>query len=158
MCYNRGEKHAGPSKCLQRRGDLNRELVAQFLRRGAITCNEETTLHLVAQIMVVNRIRYCVVLNNKREVMGLISSDMMINALGKDFGTARAKDIVTPDSIPTVTLSTPITDAVALMAKEAIEHLIVVSDKAGSRAVIGMLFASDIIACMAKAGEKGEVS
>ena len=137
---------------------MSRGRVSQFIRRGAITCNEETTLHLVAQIMVVNRIRYCVVLNNRREVVGLISSDTMITAFGKDFGTAKARDMVTPDSIATVTLSTPIAEAVALMAKEAIEHLIVVSDKAGSRAVIGMLFASDMIAYMAKAGEQGAVS
>ena len=128
---------------------MSTEPVARFIRRGAITCSEETTLHHVAQIMVVNRIRYCVVLNNKREVKGLISSDMMIHAFGKDFGTAKAGDILTTDSIPIVTLSTPVADAVALMAKEAIEHLIVVSDKPGSRAVIGMLFAADIIARMA---------
>ena len=137
---------------------MNREPVAKFIRRGAITCSEETTLHHVAQIMVVNRIRYCVVLNNKREVMGLISADTMINAFGKDFGTARAGDIITPGSIPIVTLSSPITDAVALMAKEAIEHLIVVSDRPGSRAVIGMLFAGDIIARMATDQEQGTAS
>lgn len=137
---------------------MNRERVAQCIRRGAITCNEETTLHFVAQIMVVNRIRYCVVLNNNREVVGLISSDTMINAFGKDFGTARAKDIITGDSITTVTLSTLLRDAVALMSREGVEHLIVVSDKAGSRAVIGMLFASDIIAYMAEERGQGAVS
>ena len=108
--------------------------------------------------MVVNRIRYCVVLNNNREVVGLISSDTMINAFGKDFGTARAKDIITGDSITTVTLSTLLRDAVALMSREGVEHLIVVSDKAGSRAVIGMLFASDIIAYMAEERGQGAVS
>lgn len=143
---------------LQRRTKVNRERVVQCIRRGAITCNEETTLHFVAQIMVVNRIRYCVVLNNNHEVVGLISSDAMINAFGKDFGTTRAKDILTRDGIATVTLSTPLKDAVALMAKEGIEHLIVVSDKAERRAVIGMLFASDIIACMAEEREQGVAS
>jgi predicted transcriptional regulator len=137
---------------------VNRERVAQCLRRGAITCNEETTLHFVAQIMVVNRIRYCVVMNNKREIVGLISSDAMINAFGKDFAATRAKDILTRDGIATVTLSTPLKDAVAVMAKEGIEHLIVVSDKAERTAVIGMLFASDVIALMAKGREQGMAS
>jgi len=44
------------------------------------------------------------------------------------------------------------------MSREGVEHLIVVSDKAGSRAVIGMLFASDIIAYMAEERGQGAVS
>ena len=134
------------------------ERVAQYMRRGAITCSEETSLHFVAQIMVVNRIRYCAVVNEIHEVMGLISADNMISAFGKDFDQMTAKAILSRDTIVTVTLNTPIEEAVTLMAKKGIEHLIVVSERVNSRAVIGMVYASDIIAKMARRQEQEALS
>ncbi|MGD0885636.1 MAG: CBS domain-containing protein [Thermodesulfovibrionales bacterium] len=137
---------------------MHKESVAQCMRRGAITCSEETSLHFVAQIMVVNRIRYCAVLNEMHEVKGLISADNMINAFGKDFDQITAKEILNRDMIVTVSLDTPIEEAVALMAKKGIEHLIVVSEKTGSRAVIGMVYASDIVSRMARRKEQEALS
>ena len=137
------------------RRSIHKERVAQIMRRGAITCNEDTSLHFVAQIMVVNRIRYCAVVAGTHEVRGLISADDMIDAFGKDFDKMKAKEIPDRDTMLTVTLNTPIKEAVALMAKKGVEHLIVVSDRADSRAVIGMVYASDIIAEMAHRQEGG---
>lgn len=128
---------------------MNEELVGQFMRRGAITCNAETSLRFVAQIMVVNRIRYCAVTNDNHEVVGLISADNIITAFGRDFDQTKAKDILIPDAVVTVVPSTPLREAVALMAKKRIEHLIVLSERAGSKAVIGMLCSVDIIGRMA---------
>jgi len=133
---------------------VDEERVGQFMRRGAITCGAETSLRFVAQIMVVNRIRYCAVTNENHEVVGLISADNLIDAFGKDFDQTKAKDVLIPDSIVTVTPSTPLNEAVALMAKKRIEHLIVVSDRAESKAVIGMLCTVDIIARMARRPEQ----
>ncbi len=134
---------------------MSAEKVAQFMRRGAITCSEETSLRFVAQIMVVNRIRYCAVTSGSHEVVGLISADNIINAFGRDFSEIKAKDIILPGSVVTVTPSTPLEEAVALMAKKRIEHLIVVSERPESKAVIGMVCAGDIIARMARREEKG---
>ncbi|HXW68418.1 MAG TPA: CBS domain-containing protein [Dissulfurispiraceae bacterium] len=132
---------------------MHKERVAQCMRRGAITCSEETSLHFVAQIMVVNRIRYCTIVNANHEVRGLISADNMLNAFGRDFNETTVKEILNPDTIVTVTLGTPIEDAVALMAQKGIEHLVVVSERAGSRAVIGIVCANDIVAKMARRQE-----
>lgn len=133
---------------------MNEERVGQFMRRGAITCSAETSLRFVAQIMVVNRIRYCAVTNENHEVVGLISADNIINAFGRDFDQTKAKDVLIPDTVVTVTPSTSLKEAVALMAKKRIEHLIVVSERAESKAVIGMLCSSDIIARMARRQEQ----
>jgi predicted transcriptional regulator len=119
------------------------------MRRGAITCSEETSLRFVAQIMVVNRIRYCAVIKENHEVVGLISADNMINAYGNDFDKTKAKEILCRDTMETVTLATSLEEAVSLMARKGIEHLIVVSERGGSRAVIGLVYASDIIARLA---------
>jgi CBS domain-containing protein len=134
---------------------MSDERVSMCLRRGAITCSEETSLIFVAQIMVVNRIRYCVVINKKHEVVGLISADQMINAYDKEFGRRTAVDIVARDVLVTVTPSTPLREAIDLMAKKKVEHIIVVSDRPGSRAVIGIIAARDIIAGMARDRRKG---
>jgi CBS domain-containing protein len=132
---------------------MDEERVMKIMRRGAITCSEETSLHFVAQIMVVNRIRYCAVINNNHEIVGLISADKMINAFGRDFDQTRAKDVLITDPIVTVTPGTPLREAVALMAGKGVEHLIVVSERTGSKAVIGMVCASNIIATMARRPE-----
>lgn len=133
---------------------MSEERVAQCIRRGAITCSEETSLIFVSQIMVVNRIRYCVVTNKNHEVLGLISADKMIDAFDKDFAQRKAKDIVSADAIVTVTPSTLLREAVDLMAKKRVEHIIVVSDRPGSRAVIGIMAAHDIIGRMARRQEQ----
>ena len=132
---------------------MSEERVAQRIRRGAVTCSEETSLIFVAQIMVVNRIRYCVVINKKHEVLGLISADMMINAFDQDFDQRKAADIVSLHPILTVTPATPLKDAIALMTKKRVEHIIVISDRPGSSAVIGIIAASDIVTSMAQRQE-----
>ncbi len=129
------------------------EEVKHFMRRGAITCTEDTSVTEVAQIMFVNRVRYCVVVNRQHEVMGIISADSILRAYGRDFGTTRAKDILYPYSLVT-TPSTPLKEAIGLMCGKKVEHLIVVSDRPGSKAVIGILSSRDIIRKMAEAGEE----
>jgi predicted transcriptional regulator len=51
--------------------DTVKEYVRQLMRRGAITCSEETSIRDIAQIMVVNQVRYCVVSNLEHEVIGI---------------------------------------------------------------------------------------
>ncbi|NTW36369.1 MAG: CBS domain-containing protein [Syntrophobacteraceae bacterium] len=125
--------------------------VMQLMRRGAITCPEETTVLEVAQIMVVNKIGYCVVTNQKHEVRGIISARSILRAFGKDMESIRAKDIVLPYTI-TITPSSRLGEAIDLMNRKKIEHLIVVSDRPGSRAILGVLCANDIVDKMAKTG------
>lgn len=124
-------------------------LVRNIMRRGAVTCNENSTVRSIAQIMVINRTRYCVVINNNKEVLGVVSADVMIRHYGKDLDSLRAKDILLPFTV-TITPSTPIEDAISLMCKKKINNLIVVSDKPGSKAVLGIIKAVDIIKKMAE--------
>src|SRR5271157_4883061 len=58
------------------------ETVMRLMKRGAITCSEEATVREVAQVMVVNRIGYCVVVNQKHEVVGIISPRSILKAFG----------------------------------------------------------------------------
>ncbi len=130
------------------------EEVKHFMRRGAITCNEDTSVAEVAQVMFVNRVRYCVVVNKQHEVVGIISADSILRAYGKNFNTTTAGDILYPYSLVT-TPSTPLQEAIGLMCRKKVEHLIVVSDRPGSKAVIGILSSRDIVKKMAEAQEEG---
>jgi len=120
-----------------------------LMRRGAITCAEQTSIREVAQIMMVNRIRYCVVVNQSHEVVGIISARSILKAFGKELDQTKAKDILLPYTI-SITPSTPLKEAIELMGKKKIEHLVVVSERLGSKAVLGILHASDIIIHLAK--------
>lgn len=114
------------------------------MRRGAITCSEETTVREVAQIMVVNRIQYCIVINSANEVLGIISARSILRAFGRDLDELKARDILLPYSI-TIVPSSSVREALDVMKKKRIDHLIVVSDRPGSRAVFGIMTASDVI-------------
>jgi CBS domain-containing protein len=125
------------------------EKVMRLMRKGAITCSEETSVREVAQIMVVNSTHYCVVINQNREVTGIISSRSILKALGQDLDRTKARDILAPYTF-TITPSTPLKEAIRMMDKRKIEHLIVVSDRQGSKAILGLLHVEDIVDRMAQ--------
>ena len=118
--------------------------VLHYMRRGAITCSDDTSVREVAQIMVVNNIQYCIIINRNNEVLGIISARSILRAFGKDMDETRAKDILLPYSI-TITPNSSIQDSVDLMRKKRIDTLIVVSDRPGSNAVLGIITASDVV-------------
>ena len=125
------------------------ERVMRLMRKGAITCGEETSTREVAQIMMVNATHYCVVINQQREVVGIISSHSILKAFGSDLDRTRAGDILVPYTF-TITPSTPLKEAIQLMDRRKIEHLIVVSDRPGSKAILGLLHVEDIVDRMAE--------
>ena len=126
--------------------------VMHLMRRGAVTCLEEATVREVAQIMVVNDIRYCVVINAKHEVKGIISARSILKAYGQDLDSISARDILLPHT-ETIGPSCDLREAVDIMSRKKIEHLIVVPDRPGSRAILGLLCARDIVDHMALEGE-----
>ena len=129
------------------------ERVMRLMRKGALSCSEDTSIREVAQIMWVNSAHYCVVINQNREVLGIISARSILKAFGRDLRQAKAKDILVPYTF-TITPSTPLREAIQLMDKRKIEHLIVVSDRPGSKAILGLLHIEDIVDKMAQDEER----
>lgn len=129
-------------------GERTEDQVIHLMRKGAITCSEDTSIKEVAQVMVVNHIRYCVVATKKNEVLGIISARSILKGFDMDLENTKAKDILLPYTF-TVTPSTLIKDAIELMSAKKIEHLIVVSDRPGDKMIIGILHAKDILGDMA---------
>jgi len=129
------------------------EKVMRLMHKGSLTCSEDTSIRDVAQIMVVNSSHYCMVINQKHEVMGVISARSILKAFGRDLDHTKAKDILLPYTF-TITPSTPLKEAIQLMDKKKIEHLIVVSDRPGSKAILGLLHVEDIVDRMARNEER----
>lgn len=125
------------------------EKVMRLMRKGAITCSEETSVRDVAQIMVVNSTHYCIVINESHEVLGIISARSILKAFGRDLDQTKAKDILLPYTF-TITPMTPLKEAIHLMDRRKIEHLIVVSDRPGTKAILGLLHVEDILDKMAQ--------
>ena len=129
--------------------------VMNVMRRGAFTCTDETTLRDVAQIMTINNIRYCVVVNDQHEILGVISARSILMGFGKDLEQTTARDILLPYTV-SITPNTPLKEAVDLMIRKRIEHLIVIPDRPGARAILGLLHAEDIVGKMAYGWERAK--
>jgi CBS domain-containing protein len=128
------------------------QLVRDLMRHGAITCDASTTVKEVAQIMVVNRIRYVVVVDEHNAVLGIISARSILKAWNKDLDKTRAGNIVLPHTV-TVTPETPLADAIKLMQSRRIQHLVVLSARPPYQSVAGILSASDIVVHMARSAK-----
>jgi CBS domain-containing protein len=129
--------------------------VMHAMRPGAFTCTDDTTLRDVAQIFTINNIRYCVVVNDEREILGVISARSILMGFGKDLEQTTARDILMPYTV-TIGPNTPLKDAVDIMIRKKIEHLIVIPDRPGAKAILGMLHAEDIVNRMVTGWEKAK--
>ena len=125
------------------------ENVRRLMRSGAITCEASASIRDVAQIMVVNSSHYCVVTNQSHEVLGIISARSILRAFDRELDRTTAQDILLPHTF-TITPNSTLKEAIRMMDGRKIEHLIVTSDRAGSKAVVGLLHIEDIIAKMAQ--------
>ncbi len=119
------------------------------MRTGAITCGADASIREVAQILAVNSSHYCVVTNQSHEVLGIISARSILKAFHMDLDKTTAQDILLPHTF-TITPNSTVKEAIRLMDGRKIEHLIVTSDRNGSKAVVGLLHIEDIIAKMAQ--------
>ncbi|HYA40423.1 MAG TPA: CBS domain-containing protein [Syntrophobacteraceae bacterium] len=120
-----------------------------LMRRGAISCGEETSIREVAQILAVNSSRYCVVTNKAHEVLGIVSARSLLKAFGQDLDNTPVKQILLRHTY-TIGPNSPLSEAIQLMNRRKIEHVIVTSDRPGSIAVLGVLHVEDILSAMLK--------
>ena len=124
-------------------------LVKDLMRHGAVTCGLDTSVKEIAQIMVVNRIRYVVVTDDHGAVSGIISARSILKAWGQDLEQTTAKDILLPYTV-TTTPDMPLAEAIKMMQKRRIQHLVIVSDQAPHRRVVGILAAVDVVKHMGR--------
>jgi len=124
-------------------------LVKDLMRHGAVTCGLDTSVKEIAQIMVVNRIRYVVVTDDHGAVSGIISARSILKAWGQDLEQTTAKGILLPYTV-TTTPETPLAEAIKMMQKRRIQHLVIVSEQAPHKRVVGILAAVDVVKYMGR--------
>ncbi len=117
--------------------------VRDLLRVESVSCQADTSVIEVAQIMMVHRIRYCLVLNKKDELTGIVVARSLQRAAGPRLEQLTAEDVMLP--CVTVTAGVPVERAAAKMYLNHLQHLVVVSDRPGSNAVMGLVGATDIL-------------
>ncbi|MBC7232978.1 MAG: CBS domain-containing protein [Chloroflexi bacterium] len=122
-------------------------LVRDYMHRGVITCHLDTPVKEIAKIMDANNIRSVVVTDDRGEVWGIVSLISILKAWGKDLEKLTAEDILQPYTV-TISPESPIEEAVKLLQKKRIEHLVIVHPGVVRRAV-GILTTFDIIQHMA---------
>ena len=107
--------------------------VEEFMSTDLFTVQKDDLIELVAEIMNWRRIRYMPVENNKGELVGLISSRMLLRHFARrneltDNVATTVKDIMIEKPI-TVTPDTPIMEAMHKMRESRIGCLPVVKGK-----------------------------
>ena len=117
-------------------------LVRDLMHRGVITCHLQTPIKEVAQIMDANNIRSVVVTDDRGEVWGIVSLISILKAWNKDLSRTTAEDILLPYTV-TIAPESPIEDAVQLLKRRRIEHIVIVSPQA--RRPVGVLTTFDIV-------------
>lgn len=119
--------------------------VGEIQRAKMVACSLETPAVEVAQIMVYHRVRYCLVQNAQDEVVGIVVSRSLQRAVGSE--SAKAGDVMLP--CVTIGASESVEAALAKMYRNRLQHLLVVSDRAGSNAVVGIVGATDVLRLIA---------
>jgi CBS domain-containing protein len=127
--------------------------VVDAMHRGVVTCDVETPLSKVAQMMVGHR-THCVVVNSRRtegsRPWGVIS-DLDLTAA---FAHERVEDTVAGEiaATPAITVGKrePLGRAAQLMSEHGVTHLVVVDP--GSGRPVGVLSTLDVARTVADAG------
>lgn len=134
--------------------DLNETRVGDAMSPGTITCDPQTSLSAVAQMMAAHRI-HCIVVVRTDEVgrkqdqpWGIVSDLDLVKAVGTDLDVETAGDTA-GSPVVTISLGDTLEHAAQLMSEHDTDHLIVVG--AESRYPIGVLSTLDIARAIAKA-------
>jgi len=121
-------------------------LVRDLMHRGVITCHLQTSVKDVAKIMDANSVRSVVVTDDRGEVWGIVSLISILKAWGKDLEKMTAEDLLQRVTV-TVSPEAPLEEAVRLLQKKRIEHLVILHP--GIRRAVGVLTTFDIVQQMA---------
>jgi CBS domain-containing protein len=122
--------------------------VGDAMRPGVMSCEPDTPLRGVAQIMAEHRV-HCLVLSDPDRGGGLagVVSDVEILAATED-PEQRAAEVAT--ELPTVSPAEPLERAVSSMMQHGVTHLVVVDPETGRP--VGVLSSLDVAGVIAHGG------
>ena len=121
--------------------------IHHLMHKGVLFCYPEDSVKDVAKIMHENQIRAVAVVDETGEVWGVISVMELLPLYGKDIEAIKAEEVMRPYKIE-VDPQAPVEDAIDLMKKRKIEHLIIIDPHAGPKRPVGILTSFDIVQYM----------
>ncbi|MEZ4768485.1 MAG: crotonyl-CoA carboxylase/reductase [Caldilineales bacterium] len=122
-------------------------LVRDVMHQGVITCSRKTPLEEVARTMLANQIHAVVVTEGERAAGVVSQTDIVLAQQGRPIEKAAALtagDVMTPGLV-SCTSDRKLSDAVTLMTRNRIHRLVVVEDRAGKLAPVGILSMTDVV-------------
>ena len=121
--------------------------IHDLMHKGVLFCYPEDSVKDVAMMMHENQVRAVAVVDETGEVWGVISVMELIPLYGKDIETIKTEEVMRPYKIK-VDPQAPVEDAIELMKKREIEHLIIIDPHAGPKRPVGILTSFDIVQYM----------
>jgi len=121
--------------------------IHDLMHKGVLFCYPEDSVKDVVTIMHENQIRAVAVVDETGEVWGVISVMELLPLYGKDIEAIKAEEVMRPYKIE-VDPQAPVEDAIELMKKRKIEHLIIIDPHAGPKRPVGILTSFDIVQYM----------
>jgi CBS domain-containing protein len=121
--------------------------VCDLMHRGVLYCYPDDNAKVIAEMMATHQIRSVAVTDESGEVWGSVSMLDLLRFYGKDLEQIRADEIMRPYRIE-VDPQWSLEEAIALMKKRKIEHLLIIDPHAGPKRPVGILTDFDIVRYM----------
>ena len=112
--------------------------VCDLMDFDIIVCHPDDSVKDVVKMMKANQFRPVIVAHESGEVWGLVSRLALIRFYGEDLEQIRAEDIMRPYKFD-IDPQWPVENAIKVMQRTKLEHLIIVDPHAGPRRPIGIL-------------------
>ena len=132
------------------------QTIKDVMQRGVVTCRVDADAAEVAAIMLDNDVSALVVIDESLNACGVVSKTDLIGSYGKDLSSIEAEDLMSPE-IRTVSLETPVHEAIQLMLQHRIHQLIIITQARAHRRPVAIFTSGDALALMAgKTGPRSE--
>jgi len=130
--------------------------IKDVMQRGVVTCRVDATAADIANIMLDNDVSALVVLDESLNACGVVSKTDLIGAYGTDLSRVNAEDLMS-SKIETVSLDTPVHEAIQRMLQYRIHQLVIVTQAKVHRRPVAIFTSGDALALMAgKTGPRSE--
>jgi CBS domain-containing protein len=121
--------------------------VCDLMHRGVLYRYPDDNAKVIAEMMVTHQVRFVAVMDETGEVWGSVSMLDLLRFYGKDLEHTRADEIMRDYRIE-VDPQWLLEEAIKLMKKRKIEHLLIIDPHAGPKRPVGILTDFDIVRYM----------
>ncbi len=123
---------------------MTEKLVGDAMHTGLVTCQADTRLEEVVNILCSADVHAVVVVDAEGRARGILSHMDIMSHYGENLSERVADEVMTPQVV-SVTPQTPLVEAVKLMSKYRIHRLLVTEPGPGGPVPVGILSTGDVL-------------